>query len=96
MYILRVPFLSPFPKREKANQSYHNVTREEGNHSRVGEISKSRRFGLMMLGMLLALSASCVFPLLLHAFLPRTYDRLFSLMSVSCLSLRPPAAMTDD
>ena len=27
--------------------------------------------------------------------LPRTYDWLFSLMSASCLGLRPPAAVTD-
>ena len=29
------------------------------------------------------------------AFLPQTYDWLFSLMSASFLGLRPPAAMTD-
>ena len=45
--------------------------------------------------MLLTLFASCVFPLRLHASLLRTYDRLSSLMSASCLGLRPPAAMTD-
>ena len=33
-----------------------------------------RRFGMRMIGMLLALSASCVLPLRLHASLPRTYD----------------------
>ena len=54
-----------------------------------------RRFGLRMIGMLLALSASCVFPLRLHASLPRNYNWLFSLMSASCPGLRPPAAMTD-
>ena len=50
------------------------------------------RFGLRML---LALSAYCIFPSWLHASLPRNYNWLFSLMSTSCLSLRPPAAMTD-
>ena len=54
-----------------------------------------RRFGMRMIGMLLTLSASCIFPLWLHASLPRTYRWLFSLMSTSCLGLRPPAAMTD-
>ena len=54
-----------------------------------------RRFGLRMIKMLLVLSASCVFPLRLHASLPRTYNWLFSMMSASCLGLRPPAAMTD-
>ena len=54
-----------------------------------------RRFGMRVVGMLLALSASCVFPLLLCASLPRTYNWLSSLMSASCLGLRPPAAMTD-
>ena len=54
-----------------------------------------RKFGMRMVGMLLALSASCVSPLRLHASLPRTDDWLFSLMSASCLGLRPPAAMTD-
>ena len=54
-----------------------------------------RRFGLKMIGMLLALSASCVFPLHLHVSLPRTYKWLFSLMSAGCLGLRSPAAMTD-
>ena len=53
------------------------------------------RFGLRKIGMLHTLSASCVSPLWLHASLPRTYDWLFSLMSASCLGLRPPAAMTD-
>ena len=51
-----------------------------------------RRFGLRMRGMLLTLSASCTFPLQLHASLPLW---LFSLMSTSCLGMRPPAAMTD-
>ena len=46
-----------------------------------------------IIGMLLALSASCLFPLRLHASLPRTYECFCSLMSVSCLGLRPPAAM---
>ena len=45
--------------------------------------------------MLLALSASCIFPLWLYASLPQTHNWLFSLMSASCLGLRPPAAMTD-
>ena len=45
--------------------------------------------------MLLALSASCVFSLRLHASLPRIYSWFFSLMSASCLGLSPPAAMTD-
>ena len=54
-----------------------------------------RRFGMGMVGMLFALSASCVFPLRLYAFLPRTHNWLFSLMSASCLGLRPPAAMTN-
>ena len=53
-----------------------------------------RRFGMRMVGMLLALSASCVFPLRIYAALPLTYNWLFSLMSASCLGLRPPAAMT--
>ena len=30
-----------------------------------------------------------------HSMLPRSYNWLFSLMSTSCLGLRPPAAMTD-
>ena len=47
----------------------------------------SRRFGMRRVGMLVALSASCVFPLLLYASLPRTYDWLFSLMSAICLGL---------
>ena len=54
-----------------------------------------RSFGLRMIEMQLTLSASCVFPLPLHASLPRTYNWLFSLMSTNYLSLRPPAAMTD-
>ena len=52
------------------------------------------RFGLIMIGMLLAFSASCIFPLWLHASLPWTYNRLFLLISTDCLSLRPTAAMT--
>ena len=52
-------------------------------------------FGLRMIWMLLALSASCVFPLQLHASLPQAYNWLFSLMGTSCLTLRPPVAMTD-
>ena len=54
-----------------------------------------RTFGLGMIEMLLALSASCVFPLRLLASLPRNYDWLFSLVNASCLSLRPSSAMTD-
>ena len=54
-----------------------------------------RRFWLRMIGMLLSLSASCFFRLQLHASLPQTYNCLFSLMSASCLGLRPLAAMTD-
>ena len=54
-----------------------------------------RRFGMRMVRMLLALSAFCVFPLRLYASLPRTHNWLFSLISDSCLGLRPPAAMTD-
>ena len=54
-----------------------------------------RRFGMRMVGMLLVLSAFCVFPLRPHASLPRTHNWLFSLTSASCLGLRPPAAMTD-
>ena len=54
-----------------------------------------RRFGMRMVGMLLTLSASCVLPLRLYASLPQTHNWLFSLMSASCLGLRPPAAMTD-
>ena len=53
------------------------------------------RFGLRMIGMLLALSASCLSPVRLHASLPRSYVWLFSLMSANCFALRPPAAMTD-
>ena len=37
----------------------------------------------------------CLLCLSSVASLPRTYDRLFSLMSANCLGLRPPAAMTD-
>ena len=54
-----------------------------------------RRFGIRMVGMLLVLSASCVFPLQLYASLPQTHNWLLSLMRASCLGLRPPAAMTD-
>ena len=54
-----------------------------------------RRFGMRMVRMLLALSASCVFSLRLYASLPRIYNWLFSLMNASCLGLRPPAVMTD-
>ena len=54
-----------------------------------------RGVGLRMMGMLLALSASCVFALRLRTSLPRTDNWLFSLMSASCLGLKPPAAMTD-
>ena len=54
-----------------------------------------RQFGMRMVGMLLALSASCVFPLRLYASQPRTHNGLFSLMSASCLGPRPSAAMTD-
>ena len=53
------------------------------------------RFGPRMVGRMLALSASFIFPLQLYASLPQTYDWLFSLMSTICLGLRPPAAMTD-
>ena len=53
-----------------------------------------RRLGMRVVGMLLALSASCVLPLRRYASLPRTHIWLFSLMSASCLGLRPPAAMT--
>ena len=54
-----------------------------------------RRCGLRIIEMLLALSASCVFPSRLHASLPRTYDWLFSLMSANCLGPRLPAVMFD-
>ena len=50
---------------------------------------------MRMIGMLLALSASCMFPLQLHASLPWTYNWLSSLVSASCHGLRPPAATTD-
>ena len=53
------------------------------------------RFWMRMVGLLFALSASWVLPLLLCASLPQTHNWLFSLMSTSCLGLRPPAAMTD-
>ena len=49
---------------------------------------------MRMVGMLLVLPASGVFPLRLYASLPRTHNWLFLLMSASCLCLRPPAAMT--
>ena len=52
------------------------------------------RFELRMIGLLLALSTSCVFPLQLHASLPQTYKWIFS-MNANCLSLRPPVAKTD-
>ena len=55
----------------------------------------TRRFGLRMIGMLLALSASRVSPLRLHPSLSRTCNRLFSLMIASWLGLMPPAAITD-
>ena len=46
-----------------------------------------RRFWMRIVGMLLALSASCVFPLRLYASLPQTHNWLSSLMSASCLGL---------
>ena len=46
-------------------------------------------------GVLFPLAVSCVLSLRLHACLLPTYDWLFSLMSASCLGLRPPAAITD-
>ena len=54
-----------------------------------------RRFWPRMIGMVHALSASCVFSLRLHASLPRTHNWLSSLLSASCLGLRRPAAMSD-
>ena len=54
-----------------------------------------RRFGMRMVVMLLALSASCVFHFRLYVSLPRTHTWLFSLMSASCLSLRPLVVMND-
>ena len=54
-----------------------------------------QRFWMRMVGMLLALSASCVF---LCGFMPLCLELttgLSSLMNTSCLGLRPPAAMTD-
>ena len=54
-----------------------------------------RRFGMRMIQMLLALSSSCVFPLQLHASLPRTYNWLLSLMTASCLGLLLPRLMAD-
>ena len=52
---------------------------------------------LRMIGMLLALSVSCIFPLRLHvhASLSQTHNWLSSLMNASCLGLKPPAAVTD-
>ena len=47
-----------------------------------------------MIGMLLALSAYCVFPLRLHASLPRTY--LLLAFCANGLGLRPPAACCTD
>ena len=52
-------------------------------------------FGLRMIGMLLALTGFCVFPLRLHASRPRTQNWLFSMMTTNCLGERLPAAMTD-
>ena len=49
-----------------------------------------RRFGLRMIGRLLTLPASCVFPLRLYASLPWMCDWPFSRMTKNCLSLRPP------
>ena len=43
-----------------------------------------RRFGLRMIGMVLALPC-----------LSASHNWLFSLMNANCLGLRPPAAMTD-
>ena len=43
---------------------------------------------------LLALSASCVFPLRLYASLSRTYHWPFLLMSANCLGLMFPSAVT--
>ena len=54
-----------------------------------------RRFGMRMVWMLPALSASCVFPLRLYASLLRTNNWLFSLKSAICFDPRPPADMTD-
>ena len=53
------------------------------------------RSGLSMIRMLIALSAPSVFPLRLHASLPRNYHWPFSVMTTNCLGLRPPATMTD-
>ena len=47
-----------------------------------------RRFGMRMIGMLLTLSASCVFPSRLHACLTPTYDWLFTLVSSRSGELR--------
>ena len=52
-------------------------------------------FGLRIIGMLLALSAPCVFPLRFYTSLPRTYNWLFSLMSTNSFGLRPPSVMAD-
>ena len=54
-----------------------------------------RRYGLRMMEMLQALSASWIFPLWLQASLPQTFDWLFSLMSTSLFGSRPPAAMIE-
>ena len=52
-------------------------------------------FGLKIIEMLLGLSTSCVFPLQLYDFLPRTHNWLFfPLISTSYLGLRHPAATT--
>ena len=50
-----------------------------------------RSFGLRMTEKPFGLSSSCVFPLRLHASIPRTYNSLFSLMSASCLCRRKQA-----
>ena len=48
-----------------------------------------RRFRLRTIEMLLSLSAPCIFPLRFRTSLTWTDDWLFSLMSASCLGLRP-------
>ena len=53
------------------------------------------RFGMRMIGMMLAFPASCVFSFAASRLSARNYNWLFSLMSASCLGLKPPAAMTD-
>ena len=53
------------------------------------------RFEPRKTGKLHALSVSCVSPLQPHDSLSRINDWFSSLMSASCLGLRPPAAMTD-